>query len=165
MLKKYGIEFLVAIVSVFTPVKPMVETIICLILADVVFGIWAAIKRGEKFNSAALSHSVIKMLVYLSTVRIAYSVQMNLLDNLFPVCSIIAGLIGCVELKSLLENAEDILGQPLFLSIINQLKQRTQDPTKDYFSSSTSTTVSSSTPISDTSTTTSTKTDSSQDKV
>lgn len=44
-----------------------------------------------------------------------------MLDYLLPVSKIVASVIGLVELKSILENANSILGQDLFKTVIAKL--------------------------------------------
>lgn len=166
MLKKYLIELAVAIAVVLAPIKAVMITVGVLVAADLIFGIWAAKKRGEAITSARMSHSVTKCLVYQGAVISGFLVEKYLMDGVLPVCKIIAGVIGSVELKSLLESANDILGQPLFRAVAGMLKAEIlKDSSKDYFSSSSSTTTKDSTPTSNSTTTTSTSTESSKDKI
>lgn len=122
MLKKYLLELLMAIMVVLAPIKAVMITVGVLVVADLIFGIWAAKKRGEKITSARMSHSITKAAVYQLAVISGFLVEKYLMDGVLPVCKIIAGVIGSVELKSLLESANDILGQPVFKVLNDRLK-------------------------------------------
>lgn len=136
MLKKYLLELAVSVAVILAPIKMVLVTVGVLVAADLVFGIWAAKRRGEPLTSARLSHSVTKVLVYQAAVITGYLVEKYMLDNLLPVCNIIAGLIGSVELKSLLENGQDILGQPVFQTVVSLLKPKVEEISKDDLASS-----------------------------
>jgi sugar phosphate permease len=127
MLKKYLLELLVAITVVLAPIKAVMITVGILVFVDKLFGVWAAKKRGEKFSSARMSHSVTKALVYQSAVITGFLVEKYLMDGALPVCKIIAGLIGSVELKSLLESGQEILGQPVFKAVVSTLKPKVEE--------------------------------------
>ena len=127
MLKKYLIELFMAIAVVLAPIKAVMITVGVLVFADLIFGIWAARKRGEKITSARMSHSIQKALVYQGAVITGFLVEKYLMDGLLPVCKIVAGLIGSVEMKSLLESANDILGQPVFKALNSTLKPKIEE--------------------------------------
>lgn len=126
-MKKYLIEIFTAILVIFAPIKAVMITVGVLVGADLIFGIWAAKKRGEKITSARLSHSVTKALVYQMAVMSGFLVEKYLMDGALPVCKIVASVIGSVELKSLLESGNDILGQPVFNAIAEQLKRKVSE--------------------------------------
>lgn len=125
MLKKYAIELLIAIGVVLAPIKSILITVGVLIVADFAMGLWAARKRGESITSSGMSKTVSKALVYQAAVICAFLVEKYLMDGVLPVCKIVASIIGSVEMKSLLENGESILGQPVFKVVIDKLKSQT----------------------------------------
>jgi hypothetical protein len=127
MLKKYLIELCIAIAVVLAPIKAVMITVGFLVAADFIFGILAARKRGEKITSARMSHSITKAFVYQGAVISGFLMEKYLLDSVLPVCKIVAGLIGSVEMKSLLESANDILGQPVFKAVVSTLKPKVED--------------------------------------
>jgi hypothetical protein len=120
----------ISIVAIFAPIHAMIITIHALIAADTVTGIWAALKRGEKLSSAGLRRTVTKALVYTLSVICAYACQKYLISDLMPLANIAAGAIGVVELKSILENADSIVGGSLFKSLIEKLGS-VNDKTKE----------------------------------
>ena len=92
-----------------------------LILADMILGIWAAKKRGEKITSAAMRRTISKMLIYQSAVITGFICEKYLLSDFIPVSKLVAGAIGVVEMKSILENMDTINGGPIFAAIIKSL--------------------------------------------
>lgn len=103
------------------PIHSMLITVFVLIAADAITGLWAAIKRGEGIKSAGLRRTVTKGLIYTLSVICAYICQKFLMGDVMPLASIAASAIGVVELKSILENADSIVGGSLFKSLIERL--------------------------------------------
>lgn len=106
---------------VLAPIKAAVITVVCLTLADCITGMLAAHKRKEKISSAAMRRTVSKMLVYLVALVGGFITETYLIDQALPVSKIVAGLIGLSELKSVLENADTVLGGSLFKSLLGKL--------------------------------------------
>lgn len=119
---------LISAVSALAPIKAVLITVAILIIADMISGIIAAYKRGEQITSAALGRTITKMFVYQTVVISGYLMQEHLINNLIPVVSLIGGVIGMVEFKSLLENANEILGMDLFKEIIKQFSSKNNLP-------------------------------------
>lgn len=117
----------VALVAVFAPIKGMILTMLALVLADLITGIWAAYKSQQPITSAKLRTTVTKLLIYLIAVCIGYLTETYLLEGLLPISKLIAGAVGLVELTSLLENANKILGQNLFKMLIDKLGSANKD--------------------------------------
>lgn len=103
----------ITLVAVFAPIQGIVLTTFILILADLFFGVWAAKKRGEPITSAALRRTVSKFFVYESVIAVSYLGEHYLLDGLMPVTKLVAGVIGMVELTSVLENVQGATGLDL----------------------------------------------------
>lgn len=103
------------------PIKLVIITAGVLIFADLITGIFAAKKRGERITSAALSRTIAKLAVYQTVIITGYMLQMNLLGNVVPVINIVGGVIGMVEFKSIIENANTILGADIFKEVIARL--------------------------------------------
>jgi hypothetical protein len=111
----------ISLFAVFAPIKAIIITVGFLIVMDCITGIFAAMKRGEKISSAALRRTVTKAFVYQSAVITGFLVEVYLIDKAFPINKVVAGLIGVVEFKSILENLNTIHGENLFKSIIEKL--------------------------------------------
>lgn len=119
-----------AFIVMLTPIHPVLISVGVLILADAVFGIWAAYKRGEQITSKRMGGTIVKLFVYNGVIVTGYLVQTHLLSEIVPVVKICAGYIGMVELKSLLENSSTILGRDLFKEVIDKLGSKSdKNPT------------------------------------
>jgi hypothetical protein len=125
--KDWLFKSLLVIISLLAPIKPIIITVFVLISADFLTGMWAAVKRGEKISSAEMRRTVSKFLVYSVAVVIGFLVEKYLLGDVFPVSKLISGTIGIVELKSLLENCNTILGRDMFEQVILKLGSK-NDP-------------------------------------
>lgn len=112
---------LLSIVAVFTPIHQVLGTVLSMIVIDLVTGILAAKKRGEKINSRSLRQSVSKFFVYEIAIMSAFLCEQYLTSNSIPVMKMISTLIGIVELKSVLENLDGISGESFFRSIVSKL--------------------------------------------
>jgi hypothetical protein len=120
-MKQFLAHLLAATIAVLAPIKMLMISVGVLIIADLVTGIWAALKRGEKIKSAAMRRTISKFVIYQIAVISGFLVEMYMLDSFVPVSKIVASVIGLVELKSILENANTILEQDLFKLVIQKL--------------------------------------------
>lgn len=117
----------ITLLAVFAPIKGMVLTVLALVLADLITGVWAAYKLQQPITSAKLRTTVSKLIIYLVAVCVGFLVETYLIDALLPVSKLIAGAIGMVELTSLLENANKILGTDIFKALISKLGSANKD--------------------------------------
>lgn len=118
---EYLKSLLIASLAVFAPIKAVIIVTGVLVTADLITGIIAAHKRGEKITSAGLRRTVTKTAVYLSAVCLGFLVEKFMIDSILPISKLVSGIIGVVELKSLMENLNTIHGSDLFKSIIEKL--------------------------------------------
>lgn len=110
-----------ASLAALAPIHAVMISVGFLIVADLVTGIWAAKKRNEKVSSAAMRRTVSKMLIYELAVVAGFLLETYLLSGLLPVSKIVAGVIGLVEFKSMLENSSSIVGGDIFKLILSKL--------------------------------------------
>lgn len=110
-----------SILAVFAPIKMVVVTMLVLVFVDLITGIIAAHKRGEKIQSAGLRRTTTKVTVYLVAICVGFLVEKYMLSDFISVSKIVSGLIGAVEVKSLLENLDSINGSPVFKAVIEKL--------------------------------------------
>jgi phage-related holin len=115
-----------AALAVFIPIKAAIITIVILTLLDFVSGVMAAMRRKEQLTSSGFKRTVVKLLVYLAVACLAFLVERFLTGDLVPLAKIASGLVGITELKSILENLEDITGLPLLKLLIDKLSQQQQ---------------------------------------
>jgi len=120
-VKDYALGLALSVMAVFAPVKTMIATVIILILADLVTGIIAAVKRKEKISSAGIRRTFTKFCVYNTGILLGFLVETYLLHGFLPVSKIAAGLIGVVEMKSVYENLDQLTEQPIFKALIDKL--------------------------------------------
>ncbi len=119
----------IATVAALAPIQAVLISVLVLIIADLVTGMWAAHKRGEAVTSAVMRRTVSKIFVYEIAVICGFLLETYLLSSLVPVSKLVAGVIGLVEFKSILENCNSILGQNLFQTVLSNLGSD-NDPTK-----------------------------------
>jgi hypothetical protein len=120
-MKQFLTGILTSIAMVLAPIKGIIITVGILIFADMISGVAAARKRGEKISSARLRDSITKCLIYQVAIITGFLVQQYLLQDFIPIVKIVASLIGMVELKSLYENLDSIHGGDLFNRILDTL--------------------------------------------
>lgn len=120
-MKDWLVALALAGMAALAPIKAVMITVGILIIADALTGMYAAHKRGEKISSAAMRRTLSKMMVYQGVVICGFLLEANILDSLVPVAKIVAGAIGMVEFKSILENANSIVGTNIFQAVISKL--------------------------------------------
>lgn len=120
-MKEWLIKGLIVICSIFAPIQSMLITCGVLIIADMITGMIAAKKRKENIQSAEMRRSISKFVVYQIAIMSAFLLETYMLSNLVPVSKIVAGVIGMVEFKSILENASTIAGQDILKMVMDKL--------------------------------------------
>jgi len=120
-MKEWLMALVLGAMAALAPIKAVMITVGILIFADAIAGMYAAHKRGEKISSAAMRRTLSKMFVYQGVVVCGWLLEANLIDHLLPIAKIVAGAIGMVEFKSILENANDIMGMDIFKAVIAKL--------------------------------------------
>lgn len=97
--------------GIFIPIFGVLLFTGFVIAFDTVTGIWAASKRGEKISSKKMKNAIPKIILY--SLAIIFSSWAELLLPGIPFIKGAATLLIVIEGKSLLENANDILGYDL----------------------------------------------------
>lgn len=110
-----------SLIGIFAPVHAIMLVTGFLIFADLVTGILAAKKRGEKISSAVMRRTISKILVYQLVIMSGFLVEHYMLQNWIPIAKIAASIIGVTELLSILENAEQVYGVPIFKKLMKIL--------------------------------------------
>ena len=111
---------LISLLAVFAPIQAVMITVGALIFGDLILGMWAAKKRGEQITSAAMRRTVTKMFVYQLAIMTGFLLEFYIMGEILPIAKLVAGVIGMVEFKSLLENATAITGTD-FKDLIKKL--------------------------------------------
>lgn len=120
-MKEWLNKLLLASMAALAPIKMVMITVGFLIITDLITGIWAAKKRGESISSAAMRRTVSKIFIYQLTVISGFMLETYILEGLIPVAKIVAGVIGMVEFKSILENSNQIVGGDIFKLVLQKL--------------------------------------------
>ena len=107
------------VVFFFAPIYAALIGIGVLIFADVLTGMKAAAKRGERLHSRKMSTTINKMIFYVIAILLARVMEVSFIDWL-PVAQLTAGYIAVVEFKSNMENIAEITG----VDIWNHLKDK-----------------------------------------
>jgi phage-related holin len=119
--KHLPLNLAIAAILVLAPIKATLVVTLLLTLVDLITGVLAARKRGEAITSTGFKASVVKLLVYESVVVLSFLVERFLVGDLLPVVKIAGGMVGLTELKSVLENLEELTGMPLLKALIAKL--------------------------------------------
>lgn len=124
---EYTINLLLATMAVFAPIKAAVLTVLALTILDFITGIIAAKKRKEAITSAGFARTIVKIGVYQVATLCAFLAQKYLVLDIMPVCTLVTSLVGITELKSILENLDEISGGSFFSALITKLNSN-NDP-------------------------------------
>lgn len=127
-LTKWFDALLLVMVGFLAPTRPLLIGSIVMVCIDAVLGVMAARKRKELISSAALRRTISKGLVYSLAIIAAFVAQTLLLDNRIKVAHLVAAAIGVVEAKSCLENANAILGVPVFKMLMSKIGSSNDKP-------------------------------------
>jgi len=111
----------IVLLAILAPIKAMMLTVGVLIFTDLGTGIWAARKRQEPIKSAALRRTLSKIVIYQMAIITGFLIEHYLLQDSIPITKVVAGFIGLVEFKSILENSNVILGTDVFKLLIQKL--------------------------------------------
>lgn len=120
----------VAVIAILAPIHSVMLTAGILIFLDLALGVAAARKRKEPITSAALRRTVTKIVVYQTAIITGFLCEKFLLSGSIPIVKLAAGAIGLVEMKSILENLDEINGAPVFKSIVNSLGSKNDESSK-----------------------------------
>lgn len=130
-MKQFLYNIFIMILAVFAPIQGMLVTVFVLILADLVFGVIAAKKRNEAITSAGIRRTVTKFFIYEISLMVCFLAETFLLDGMLPISKMLAGVIGMVELKSVLESMNFINGGDMFASLLKNLGSKNDVIKKD----------------------------------
>lgn len=117
----WGHGLLLSALAAIAPIKAAVIVCGILVLADTITGIGAAAKRGEPIRAARMRRVVTKTLIYQAAILTSFLCERYLLDGTLPLSKLVSGIVGVVEMKSILENLDSISGGPLFQAVMGKL--------------------------------------------
>ena len=107
----------------FTPLYPLMVTIMCLVIADFIMGVKAARKRKEEIHSKGLFRTIEKIYLHFIVIILSRLFELYMIPGI-PVTNLVAGFIGVYEFKSLTENYKTITGIDLWKYLSNKIKRK-----------------------------------------
>ena len=123
-LINYFKGILITLIAFFSPLNPLLLTVMFATMMDMVISIWAQYKLGKtKIKARKMSHTISKLLLYFGCILVLYTIEINLLDGSIPLSKIAATLISLVEFKSIDESYKQLQGYSLWDMIQNKLKR------------------------------------------
>lgn len=123
-LKSYLVKVGVVLVAILAPIQATLLTTLALVVCDMITGMIASVKRGERITSAKMRNTLSKLFIYEMLVAITYFTEVYLLKGSFPLSNLVTGIIALTETKSLIENCEVVLGTSIFDSLIQKLASK-----------------------------------------
>ena len=99
-----------AISAAFISVVPALSTVLILIVADLIFALWACAKTGEKIESHKMRKSVTKTLAYLTLIILGAMIDTTISEH-WHLASFIGGFCSITELVSIVESFSRITGK------------------------------------------------------
>jgi len=124
-----GKVWLFASLAVFLPIKELMLTIGFLVAADLVVGVWKAIKTGQRIRSRRMSDTVTKLLLYQLAIMSGFLIETFIISELIPVTKLIATVIAIIEFKSIIESIEAVTGKDLWSKIKTIIGRKSEDIT------------------------------------
>jgi phage-related holin len=119
--KEWIIKFGFVALAALAPIHAMIISIFVVVLVDFITGIMAAYKLGEKITSAGFRRTVSKLAIYQLALISGYLIEVHLMYDVFPIVKIIGGVVGLVELTSILENCNIVYGGNLFRALLQRV--------------------------------------------
>ena len=129
-LKAKFMIFILALLAYFEPTKFALLTVFGLCASDMILGMIAAKKRGEKLTSRRARDTVNKMASYGIAILVSFVLEQELLHNDFPAMKIGLITISMYELWSMDENFQSINGFSLFKPLLNALNRTRNEERK-----------------------------------
>lgn len=113
--------------SVLLPIKELMLTIGFLVAADLVVGIWKAMKTGQKIRSRRMSDTITKLLLYQIAIISGFLIEKYVITGMIPVSKLIGTVIAIIEFKSIIESIEAVTGTSLWDKIKVIVGRKSED--------------------------------------
>jgi phage-related holin len=109
------------------PIKSAILAVYFLIFIDLITGLWASIKEKQPITSSGLSRTIGKILIYSTTIVVAFVVHQHLLIGFdLPLEALVSGFIAITETKSIFENLNRISKNDVMRDLILLLSNERQ---------------------------------------
>ena len=107
--------------TLLAPLTGVIITVILLIVVDFITGSYASYVKRKPIESKRIGHTVSKFFIYNLVIISAYFLEKEIVSEV-PFMKVIAGFISIAEIKSILENYNNIYGINPFKALINIFK-------------------------------------------
>jgi hypothetical protein len=115
------IKFIFWLLTLLSPVNGVMITIIFLIVVDFITGSYVSLKNHIPIRGSRIAHTVSKFFIYNLVILAAYFLEKHIVSEV-PFLKIIAGFIAIAEIKSILENYNEIYGINPFKALVNFIR-------------------------------------------
>jgi phage-related holin len=122
-MKNHFGEIAVFLSAFFLPILPAMIATGALLSIDTLTGILKARKKKESISSEKLKAVVAKSIVYLSLIITGNIIELYMIPAI-PLVKVCIGMVAMIELKSIAENASDILGFDVLKELIKRIKKK-----------------------------------------
>lgn len=135
-MKQYFWTLLTIIISFLAPIQGLLLLMMGFVLFDTITGVYTSVKlKGkESFRSGILFNIVPKLFMYLSTIILAYGVDLLIINEIFGMKYILAKILSIIfiytEIKSIDENSMK-LGNRSFWTVLKEIIRRLTNIKKD----------------------------------
>lgn len=136
VLCKYASAMLLAVISIFAPISPLIFCVVLFIGVDFITGVWASHKTAKRdnkiwfFRSCEAWRTLYKLGFTIIAISMAWIVESYVIDFVdIKLAKLFAGFVCGVELWSFLENATMISDAPYFLWMRRYLHRRIEQQT------------------------------------
>ena len=107
--------------TLLAPLTGVIITVILLIVVDFITGSYASYVKRKPIESKRIGHTDSKFFIYNLVIISAYFLEKEIVSEV-PFMKVIAGFIAIAEIKSILENYNNIYGVNPFKALINIFK-------------------------------------------
>lgn len=119
--------WLLASLSILLPIKELMLTVGFLVGADLVVGIWKAVKLKQRIRSRRMSDTVTKLLLYQLAIISGFLIEKYVLTEMLPVAKLIGTVIAIIEFKSIIESIEAVTKQNIWSKIRVLIGRKSDD--------------------------------------
>jgi len=125
-LMKIKIWFLASL-SILLPIKELMLTVGFLVGADLVVGVWKALKLKQRIRSRRMSDTVTKLLLYQLAIISGFLIEKYVITDMIPVAKLIGTVIAIIEFKSIIESIEAVTKQDIWSRIKTIIGRKSDD--------------------------------------
>lgn len=128
---EFIMKVLTALAVFFAPIQTTLIAISLLIIFDAITGIGASLKKGEKFSSAKMFNSIVKLVFYGLLIITSRMIEQHLVTTL-PLVELSVYMVVAYEFTSFLENVGIIVERDVFKwfkEALGNLKRKNQSNT------------------------------------